>query len=344
MTRPVKKQYTAKSMADYYATVEVYRWQRQAARAQATGRLAGFKFIRGDLHMHTVYSDGRGSVDENWAVAKARGLDFIFVTDHGTVRQKVECKKFRHVWWGQEPGAGPHHVCILDNDRKFTPTGDMKRDFETLRRMGLFFFYPHPTGWFPRQYYSQEQQDALAEVGNEFAIEVMNGIFRSHAFHEEWQDSAVALWDRYLCEGFRVIGLGASDAHFAHGVGNTWTGLVDTSLSRRSVLRTLKSGRVFASSGPAIDIRCGRVPMGGTARTRKDRLKLTFECADDYGLNWVKVIQDGKERRRFECRGAKHVLESITIRPRKRGGYVRVECAANDDQRAYANPIYLERL
>ncbi len=342
MTNAIKKRYTAEFMTDYYKNIEGYKWAREAARAKATKKSVGFDFVRGDIHMHTLYSDGKGNVDENWEVARARGLDFIFVTDHGTVRQKVECKKHKNVWWGQEPGGGPHHICILGLDRKFTPTGDMKTDAKKLREMGLFFFYPHPTGWFPRTYYSKEQSDALAEVGNEFAIEVMNGIMRSYAFHEKWEDMNVALWDRYLCDGYRVIGLGATDAHFAHGVGNTWTGLIDTRLSKTAVLRALRSGRVFASSGPAIDLNCGKVPMGGGVRTRKEKIDIVFECADDSGLNWAEVVQDGKVKRRFDYRGKKHAKETVTIRPRKRGGYVRVQCAANDDRRAYSNPIYFD--
>ena len=146
MKRPIKGRHTARERVEYRNFVERFIRERDAARAKATKKSVSFDFIRGDLHMHSVYSDGWNSVDENVAVGRARGLDFIFITDHNTVRQKVECKKYKNVWWGQEPSAGPQHVCMLDLDRKFTPTCDMKRDAETLREMGVFFFYPHPFG------------------------------------------------------------------------------------------------------------------------------------------------------------------------------------------------------
>lgn len=38
--------------------------------------------IRGDLHLHTTYSDGTGSVEEMVAAAHARGLSYIALTDH----------------------------------------------------------------------------------------------------------------------------------------------------------------------------------------------------------------------------------------------------------------------
>ncbi len=38
--------------------------------------------IRGDLHMHTTASDGRGSIEEMIAAAEERGYDYIAITDH----------------------------------------------------------------------------------------------------------------------------------------------------------------------------------------------------------------------------------------------------------------------
>jgi len=310
-----------------------------AVRTEETQRLVSFRFLRGDLHMHTTWSDGWGSVAEMAEVAEARGLDFIFVTDHSTVRQKVECRRLRHVWWGQEPGAGPHHICILGLEQKFKPTGKMIRDAARLRRMGVFFFYPHPTGWFPTTYYSPEQMDALAAVGREFAIEIMNGIFRVEAFHDEWTEASVALWDHYLMQRYRVIGLGATDAHFPLGVGNVWTGVLGARRTQASILKALRAGNVFASAGPAINLTCGRTPMGGVARLRRGRASVALECADAYGLAWAALIQDGREVRRFELRGQPRLHQHTILRAHA-GGYVRAECAALDDRRAYANPVY----
>jgi len=38
--------------------------------------------IRGDLHMHTVESDGRATLEEMAGAAKARGLEYVAITDH----------------------------------------------------------------------------------------------------------------------------------------------------------------------------------------------------------------------------------------------------------------------
>jgi hypothetical protein len=45
----------------------------------------GFAWYAGDLHAHTVHSDGALTTDELACLAASRGLDFLAVTDHNTV-------------------------------------------------------------------------------------------------------------------------------------------------------------------------------------------------------------------------------------------------------------------
>lgn len=48
-------------------------------------RVDGLNWLAGDLHAHTVHSDGVLSIDELAALASGEGLDFLAVTDHNTV-------------------------------------------------------------------------------------------------------------------------------------------------------------------------------------------------------------------------------------------------------------------
>ena len=51
---------------------------------------AGRRWLAGDLHTHTVHSDGALTVSELAALAAGRGLDFLAVTDHNTVSHHAE--------------------------------------------------------------------------------------------------------------------------------------------------------------------------------------------------------------------------------------------------------------
>ena len=58
------------------------RGELEAARTGALPELVTLAEIRGDLHSHTVASDGRNSIEEMAAAARERGYDYLAVTDH----------------------------------------------------------------------------------------------------------------------------------------------------------------------------------------------------------------------------------------------------------------------
>jgi DNA polymerase (family 10) len=54
----------------------------EAAASGALPTLVGREDIRGDLHLHTTYSDGRDSLEEMVQTAAALGYEYIAITDH----------------------------------------------------------------------------------------------------------------------------------------------------------------------------------------------------------------------------------------------------------------------
>ncbi len=58
------------------------RSEFEAARAEKLPRLLELADMRADLHMHSVWSDGRASIAEMAEAARARGLSHIAITDH----------------------------------------------------------------------------------------------------------------------------------------------------------------------------------------------------------------------------------------------------------------------
>ena len=65
----------------------------EAARRRELPELVGLDDVRGDLHTHTSYSDGRDTLEQMALAARARGYNYYAVTDHprGTlVEQDLE--------------------------------------------------------------------------------------------------------------------------------------------------------------------------------------------------------------------------------------------------------------
>jgi DNA polymerase (family 10) len=58
------------------------RGELEAAAARALPRLIEHADLKGDVHMHTTESDGRERLETMAAAARARGLEYIAITDH----------------------------------------------------------------------------------------------------------------------------------------------------------------------------------------------------------------------------------------------------------------------
>lgn len=69
--------------------------------AEEPYRLLTTSQIRGDLHVHTSYSDGTASMEEMVSSAIARRLEYVALTDHTErcyVAGGMDARRFRHYW------------------------------------------------------------------------------------------------------------------------------------------------------------------------------------------------------------------------------------------------------
>jgi len=63
--------------------------------------LVGVGDLRGDLHMHSTWTDGQASIEEMAAAAQQRGLKYIAITDHSkrvTMVGGLDAKRLRQQW------------------------------------------------------------------------------------------------------------------------------------------------------------------------------------------------------------------------------------------------------
>ena len=74
--------YKALGLAYIEPELRENRGEIEAAAEQALPSLITRADLKGDVHMHTTESDGRESLETMVAAAKARGLDYIAITDH----------------------------------------------------------------------------------------------------------------------------------------------------------------------------------------------------------------------------------------------------------------------
>ncbi|WP_417389070.1 DNA polymerase/3'-5' exonuclease PolX [Gimesia sp.] len=101
---------SGKTEEDVYKTLELpwippeireNRMEFEAAENDSLPDLIELKDIRGDLHMHTTATDGTASILEMAEGAKAKGYQYIAITDHSkrvTMANGLDAKRLRALW------------------------------------------------------------------------------------------------------------------------------------------------------------------------------------------------------------------------------------------------------
>ncbi len=233
------------------------------APQRATGR--GPAWYRGDMHLHTVHSDGRRLPAEVAAGARAAGLDYIVSTDHNTSSAAGV--------WGEF--AGPD-LLIIDGEEITTRNGHytalglpagtwidwryravdgaLARFVQQIHRAGGLAVAAHPLapcvacGW-------------KFGYGGLDAVEVWNGPWTLD------DEAVLAGWDNLLvastgtpgaregAAGAWIPAVGDSDAHSEPQViGLPQNVVFAGDLDRRSILAGVKAGRVWLAESSAVNL------------------------------------------------------------------------------------------
>jgi hypothetical protein len=104
--------------------------------------------VRGAFHVHSVRSDGTGTLDEIAAAAARAGLHFVIVTDHGNGTRTPEPPVYRAgVLFidGVEISTDRGHYVAIDLPKAPYPlAGDASDVIEDVRRLGGFGVAAHP--------------------------------------------------------------------------------------------------------------------------------------------------------------------------------------------------------
>jgi hypothetical protein len=226
--------------------------RRQPDRAAGEGSREDGRWYRGDLHSHTVHSDGLNTVRELAAYARERGLDFLAITDHNTCSHHAEMALLRDPGILLVPGEevttyrGHANVWGLREwlDFRCADNDTIRRVMEHARKKGVLFSVNHPKSVGPPW--------EFASIGAP-CMEVWQAPWRWY----NWE--SLDAWERLLAGGQRVIAVGGSDCHTVpparpthpHGPGEptTWVYLTQP-LNEAALLKAIGRGHVFISEDP----------------------------------------------------------------------------------------------
>ena len=205
-------------------------------------------WYRGDLHVHTVHSDGAYTPEDVIALARGAGLDFVASTDHNTSSAHSACAPFQRpdllVLAGEEVTTRAGHWGAVGLppgwwvDWRYRPEdGALPGIVREVRALGALVTANHPFAPVP----GGTWQFGYDEVD---AVEVWNATLDGLA-----NDEAVAAWDSLLRAGRAVAAVGGSDAHRPPDpVGSPQTVVWADRLAAADVVAGLRAGRCYLAS------------------------------------------------------------------------------------------------
>lgn len=191
----------------------------------------------GNVHIHSTYSDGTGTVEEITRAAQKAHLDFIVITDHENLKGSLDNKEGWYndnlVLFGVELNREDHHYLAFNITEELSVQGlSPQKVIDLVNQHGGFGFIAHPF----------EKGSPMILKGckypwNDWKVWGFRGI-EIWNYSSQWRDYATNLfkalymiyfhkashknrpcpqalkkWDEFLSQGHKVLALGGSDAH-----------------------------------------------------------------------------------------------------------------------------------
>jgi hypothetical protein len=358
------------------ATDGVFRAESNPVRVRASPPERAL--LWGDLHGHTVFSDGRGTVQEYYDFARqAAGLDFCAVSDHAFEMPEAlwtECKAVTnrnnrdgefvtfnaYEWSGASKVGGDHNVYWLDDDppifRSISYYSPRNLQMEHSQESKV----PHIQGLYAkvRPYLKDKNVLCIPHRGGRPAnpewhdpqIERLVESYCEHFRSVDWANG-------FLQKGYRLGVMGSGDGHYGHPgygylrpdkqhqIGEGLIAVLAEEHTRRSIFTALFDRHCYATSGDRIilDFRVDNHLMGAEYRTDKPpELKVTVHGTSE--VSRVEILRNSIPVH-VSTPGTKNVELSWTdagFDPRSGSGYhyqVRVVQANNEE--ALSSPVWV---
>jgi predicted metal-dependent phosphoesterase TrpH len=289
------------------------------------------RFYRGNLHTHSTRSDGALAPETVVEAYRARGYDFLALTDHFLMQYDfpiTDTRALRSADFTTLLGAELHaprteagldwHLVGVGLPLDFAPPAPGETGPQLAARAaasGAFVGIAHPA------WYSLTVADALS-IEAAHAVEVYN------EGTAQWNDRGNSwyLCDLVLARGRRVNAYAADDAHFLStrpAAFAAWVQVRAAELTPEVLLASLRDGAYYSSQGPELH----DIAIEGR--------RIVIACSPV-----ASIIVSGPSRHACQMHGDSLMEAAFSLEGFGRS-YCRVTVIDANGKRAWSNPIWL---
>lgn len=222
----------------------------------------GAGWYRGDLHAHTLHSDGSWEVSALAAYARRERLDFVTLTDHNTVSPLAEMRSLAGddllTMGGSELTTYFGHALALGTQRRYdwriTPGQRTIHDLlDEVERDGGIFIIAHPYSIGNPACTGCDWTYGDMMPGAARMIEIWNGNWDEGGDQNE---RGLRQWYDWLNAGYRMRATGGSDIHGAPPKPTTYGRDVvyADALTETAVLDGIRRGHLYLSQGARLEL------------------------------------------------------------------------------------------
>ena len=311
------------------------------------GKVASGKagWVSGDSHNHSTYSDGEGTILQNFEQAQKQGIDFVTITDHSNSKG-----------WDDAMIAGTQYGII--------PIRGNEYNSPTTHAHALFINVNQE-----KNYSSQEPMVAVPTFKNDTNGEGL--VYVAHPFWPDGEDywekvngweapidgievwnvwwagryplnvQAFEKWDELNKQGRRLYGIATTDTHSVRYIGEGYTTVFVEEYTAKGILNGHRTGRMYGSNGPVLDFRTGSAMMGDKVGISADGETVAIEISAKYVLPLSRVLLKKNGEVVFtKDINANSFAESVKVFV-KPGDFIRMEIDGTEtDTRKLDGPSY----
>ncbi len=301
----------------------------------------------GDNHTHTVYSDGNDTPAQMAEAARAEGLDWMTLTDHGVgpaIQQVLtahsealtlsEPNKFV-VIPGEEFTTLHYHANVINGTVLELPTAPLQRVIDAVLEMDsderpVTIKLNHP-------YYSGTPK--AAELAQQLERLPLMELWNSP------EPQGMQLWWELLNKGLRVFAETSTDSHNRKterlGHRRTYIYLGDKPLTAANIVCAMAEGRSFLSRGALLVFTVNGAMPGDEVKASS--LKVCVDLQSALPVDRIELVQNGKVVHAFPVGGQTKFFGQITLPASD--GWLLAQAVQKDNPipLGMTNPVFVKR-